>query len=170
MTNKKGWDLLVRSIERQNSPGSRPTGKRTYSKPEKLVEADCLDWAKKNNCFFHVVESKGVYSQEADRFVAGQAENGYPDLSGNNSAGHSMWVELKAKDKRSNLSPGQYNFLLKKIEQGCFAVVVDSSERLNEFYYSWVGSKNKEAYLKSILPYPAALKKIDQNFDPSLGF
>lgn len=171
MDQKKGWDLLIRSIERQNNGGVDPNKEqRTNKKPEKLVEKDVLEWAKQNSVFVHVVESKAVWSMEAGRYVEGQAEAGYPDLSGNNNYGQSVWIELKAKDRRHNLSPAQYKFLSDKIEQGCFAVVVDSSSRLNDYYYTWLKSKNQKGYLVSILPVPSAIKKENDRFDPSLGF
>lgn len=176
MNNKKGWDLLVRSIEKQNQNYSGKTtekqrqGTLKYKKPEKQVEADCLEWASKNDAFLHIVEAKAVFSQAAGRYVSGQVESGFPDLVGNNNHGQVLWIELKAKDRRSTLSPKQYEFLKAKIEQGCFAVVVDSSARLHEFYYSWKSSKNPSQYLISLLPYPTALKKEAERFDPDLGF
>jgi hypothetical protein len=171
MSNKKGWDLLIRSVERQNNAGVDPNAvPRKYKKPEKLVEKDVLAWAKDNGVHLHVVESKAIWSMEAGRFIEGQAEVGYPDLSGNNNYGHSIWIELKAKDKRHNLSPGQYQFLLNKIEQGCFAVVVDSAERVSEFYYTWLKKKDRQGYLTSILPVPSAIKKENDRFDPEMGF
>ena len=169
---KKGsvYDAIMKYNERQTFP--KESGpKRKNEKPEKEVEKDVLDWSKKNNCFLHVVESKAVYSVSAGRYLAGQAEDGYPDLSGNNTDGHSMWVELKAKGKRSNLSVNQYEYLCSKIDQNCFAVVVDSSDILNEFYYSWKNSKNRQAYLKSVLPIPSEIRKQNSRPDPhGLGF
>jgi hypothetical protein len=171
MNQKKGWDLLIKSIERQtNINQPEPRGKKNES-PEKDVEKSCLAWGGKNRCYFHVVESKAVYSHAAGRYTHGQAESGYSDLSGNNANGHSLWVELKAKGRRSNLSAEQYWFLKSKIEQGCFAVVVDSAEILNEFYYKWAGSKNKESYLISILPIPKSIRDMNSRPDPEgLGF
>lgn len=172
--NDEKWKLLLRSVERQDpSYKSKPTEKKSSSrgknkKPEKIVEKDCLDWAKKNSVFLHVVESKAVFSQAAGRYLRGQTESGLSDLIGNNTSGHSVWIELKAKDRRCTLSLIQHKFLSEKISQGCFAVVVDSADRLHEYYYTWLNNKNPKAYLTGLLPVPRAEK--NQPIDPHLGF
>lgn len=173
MTSDK-WNLLLRSIQRQDpSYKNKPTEKKQSArgkskKPEKLVEKDCLDWAKKNSVFLHVVESKAVFSQAAGRYLSGQVESGFPDIVGNNMSGQVMWIELKAKGKRSTLSPVQYLFLTEKIKQGCFAVVVDSADLLHEYYYTWKSSKNPPSYLMSLIPVPKRVR--DETFDENLGF
>ena len=174
MNNKKGWDLLIKSIERQDpSYSGKPKEKKSrsgleYKKPEKLVEKDCLLWAKNNQIFLHIVEAKAVFSQAVGRYLSGQVESGFPDLVGNNNNGQVLWVELKAKDRRSTITPLQYLFLKTKIEQGCFAVVVDSADRLHEYYYTWLNGKNQQGYLTGLLPIPSRIR--DETFDPSLGF
>jgi hypothetical protein len=165
------WKLLLKSVARQDpSYKSKPTDNRSpqpkkHKKPEKLVEKDCLDWALKNQIFLHVVESKAVFSQGAGRYLSGQAQSGFPDIVGNNNDGQVLWIELKAIDRRCTLSPLQYIFLKTKIEQNCFAVVVDSADRLHEYYYTWKSSKNPISYLSSLLPVP---KQIREDLDEPL--
>jgi hypothetical protein len=168
MNNKKGWDLLIRSIERQ-----QPKEKRSRSqnkKPEEEVEKQVLQWAKMQRIYLHIVESKAVFSQGAGSYLRGQTEPGFPDLVGNDSNGRVLYVELKAFGRRANLSELQYEFLKNKISQGCFAVCVDSSEILNDFYYSWSNSKNPQAYLLSVLPVPSCVSKREKDADPEWGF
>lgn len=168
MQNKKGWDLLLRSIERQQPREKK--SRKSNSKPEKEVEKQVLAWAKNHQLFLHVVESKAVFSQAAGGYLRGQTEPGFLDLVGNDSSGRALFVELKALGRRSNLSELQYEFLKKKIEQNSFAVVVDSSEKLHEFYYTWLKSKNPQGYLLSILPVPSCVLKREKSFDPEMGF
>lgn len=166
MNNKKGWDLLLRSIEKKTPKNTPP---RKNKKPEKEVEQEVLEWAERQNIYLHVIEAKAVFSASAGRYLSGQCESGMPDLIGNNNSGQSLYIELKAKGRRSNLSLDQYQFLKNKIDQNCFAVVVDSAHCLNEFYYTWLNSKNKSGFLSSVLPVPSQIKKMEQN-DPELGF
>ncbi|MCB0415993.1 MAG: hypothetical protein KDD50_16765 [Bdellovibrionales bacterium] len=166
MNNNSVYKALLRGIERQTYPKEKQSRKKKNDKPEKLVEKDVLAWCEKNNISMHVIESKAVYSATAGRYLSGKAEPGFPDLVGNNKAGLSMYVELKAKDRRSNLSIEQYEFLLSKIKEGCFAVVVDSDKRLEEYYFTFLNSKSREGYLKGVLPVPKALKKIESRDDP----
>jgi len=168
MNNKKGWDLLLRSIERQQPKEKK--SRAPSKKPEKEVEKQVLQWAKMQNIFLHVVESKAVFSQAAGSYLRGQVDAGFPDLVGNDSSGRVLYVELKAFGRRSNLSELQYEFLKRKINQGCFAVVVDSSEILNDFYYTWKTSKNPQSYLLSVLPIPSCIAKRDKNFNEEMGF
>lgn len=162
------WNSLLKGIKRHEqgaknkSRSKKQSQSGSYKKPEKLVEKDCLDWAKKNGVHFHVVESKAVFSQAAGRYMTGQTESGFPDIVGNNSEGQVLWIELKAVDRRSTLSPVQYLFLTEKINQGCFAVVVDSADRLHEYYYTWKSSKNPPGYLMGLIPVPKRIRDEDE--------
>jgi hypothetical protein len=164
----KGWDLLIRSIDRQTPKPKRSRNKNQT--PEKDVQKRVTEWAKLNHFYLHVVESKAVYSQASASYLRGQVEPGFPDLVGNDSSGCVVYVELKALGKRSNLSELQYEFLRNKINQGCFAVCVDSPELLSEFYYKWKSSKNPQSYLLSVLPVPPRIAKRDKNFSDEFGF
>jgi len=111
-------------------------GKRNQS-PEKDVEKQVMAEASRLGFDLHVIESKAVYSHKAGRYLRGQAEPGYSDLSGNH--GHiAVYIELKARGRRSTLSDVQRDFLLKKIKQGCFAGCVDSPEMFESLWETWL--------------------------------
>jgi hypothetical protein len=111
-------------VKRTQSRAGKKNGK-----PEKVLEKQVLTWASNHAIHLHVVESKAVYSASAGRYLRGQAEAGLPDLIGN-IEGLSAWIELKAKGRRGTLKEHQREFLVRKIEQGCFAVCIDSVDQL----------------------------------------
>ena len=142
--------------KRENGIDRAP--RKKIKDPEKLVEKDVRKWFEKMRFDFSVVESKAVWNNEAGAYIDGQTESGFSDIVGNNRHGLSMWVELKAKGKRSNASVAQVQFLLRKIKTNCFAVVVDGSSILDRYYSEWlqyidsgdyIGGRK---YLKSLLP------------------
>lgn len=132
---------------------------RKNKKPEKIVESQCLIWARQNKFFVHVIESRATRLAGGKGFKnTGNAPKGIPDLVGNTIfEGNALpvYIELKAKDRRSSLSFKQYIFLCNKIEQGCFATVVDSVERLDEFWTKYKSLQTKPErtrYLFDCLP------------------
>jgi len=142
--HKKIWDKDKRTQSR--------AGKKN-DKPEKALEKSVLAWASSRNLFLHVVESKAVYSASAGRYLRGQAEAGLPDLIGN-VLGLSVWIELKAKGRRGTLKEHQRAFLVRKIEQGCFACCVDSVDQLASLLSSYFNtpSSDRAQLLQNHLP------------------
>ena len=141
--------------------------KRKNKKPEKQTEKECLLWCQQNNVFCHVIEASS-YDPILKRSTVSKAQVGMSDLIGNNQHGLAMFIELKAKDRRSALSEHQRSFLIEKINQNCFAVVVDSREKLDH-YYSEFSQLNdhadKRKYLLSCLPKKRSGSR-NKNADP----
>lgn len=127
-------------------------------KPEKLVELEVLNWLNLNGFSCDVIESKAVFSQKAGRYLRGQTVKGMSDLVGCDSIGRGVFIELKAKGKRTNVSLEQIAFLSKKITNHAFAVVVDSADCLSHYYSKYCELIKKSDfngardYLRSILP------------------
>ncbi len=106
--------------------------------PEKMVEIEVLSKAKELGFDLDVIDSKATYSQSLQRYRKGKhAPEGFPDLVGNDDKGRAVFIELKAKGRLSTLRPSQRAFLERKIQQGCFACVIDSSEGLFRMYLGW---------------------------------
>jgi len=123
--------------------------------PEKIVEKLVLDVCKELNFDVDVIESKATYSKAAQRYLKSRsAPEGISDLVGNNENGLAVYVELKAKGRTNTLRPNQKAFLIRKIEKGCFACVVDSPELLTSIYLKFLSLpiQDRPNYLKSILP------------------
>lgn len=130
---------------------------RKNQKPEKDVEAEVMTWLSANQFDCHVVESKAVYSYSAGRYLHGQTNPGFSDIVGNDANGMAVFIELKAKGRRSTLRQKQKAFLKKKIASNCFAVVVDSAELLATTYKEWSklradSPKTSQFYLFDQLP------------------
>lgn len=142
--------------------------KKVYDNPEERFGYDEFDpFAKKHGWFLSRVESKAKYSEHLDRYVENETEKGFSDRVGNDGHGRAMYVELKAPGCRSNLSYYQRKFLNAKIDQGCFAVVIDNCEKCLEQYEMWKlidSTIGKKEFLRRMLP----LEKIDLDADKEL--
>lgn len=146
-------DALKKYYARQMGSEKRRRKGRKNGKPEKELERSVLQWASSQGIFLHVVEAKAVFSEKAQRYLRGQAEAGLPDLIGNHGS-LSVWIELKAKGRRSTLKEHQREFLVAKIEQGCFACCVDSVEMLESLLVSFLstGTSDRQLLLLNALP------------------
>lgn len=128
------------------------------SGPEKeITEPDVLAWCKQNRFDMTVVDTSAVWNPMAGRYLRKQASESLPDLIGNYGA-LSVWIELKAPKSRSDINAAknrhQRAFLIRKIDQGCFAVVTDGSEHLSMIWkkYRMASDFDKKAVLLADLP------------------
>lgn len=121
-------------------------------KPEEIVEKELEAAFKEMGLDMTNVESKAIYSQNQERYVRGQAEDGFPDFAGNDQNGIACYVEAKARGRVSTLRPAQLRFLLRKAQAGCFACCVDRPEVLFSLYLAWKaeGRKVLEQHLLAI--------------------
>ena len=107
-------------------------------KPEKITEVEVLAMCSQLGFDVSVIDSKATYSTNLERYAKSKsAPSGFPDITGNDDRGMAVFIELKAKGKLSTLRPAQKIFLLRKIQSGCFAVVVDSADLLFDLYSQW---------------------------------
>ncbi len=141
--HQRQWDKIQKE--------SRP--KRKNRKPEKLVEIEVLAWAKEMGMSLHVVESKAVYSRAAGRYLHSQTSESLPDLIGNFGE-FSVWIELKARGRRSTLKDHQREFLVRKIQEGCFACCTDRMMHIDHLFQTWLkaGEMYRQKYLMDDLP------------------
>jgi hypothetical protein len=127
-------------------------------KPEKIVEGEVMSWLNINGFSCDVIESKAVFSQKAKRYLRGQTTKGMSDIVGSDPIGRAVFIELKAKGKRTNISLEQYTFLMRKIDCYAFAVVVDNSTLLSLYYDKYCmfmkNYQHQEArnYLREVMP------------------
>jgi hypothetical protein len=115
--------------------------KRTHSKPEKVVEKECLLWMRAKGWSVEIYEAKATFDPHTGRYRQQAMKAGTVDCHGNTDQGASVYVEFKAPGKLSTFAQErnyrQQQFLRKKIETNVFAVVVDSPERLERLYNGW---------------------------------
>lgn len=127
-----------------------------------------MEWGKNQGLFLHVVDSSS-YDPILRRKGMSRAASGFPDIVGNTLSGRILWIELKAKGRCSSLREAQRHFLEKKIQQNCFAVVVDSAERLAQYwkgYNSLKSDQEKQAYLFDCLPK----QRVARDHNSEMGF
>lgn len=128
-------------IKRQQCQG------RKNKSPERDTEKEIKKWAEENGVDLTKVNSKTTYSEGGHYFNKPVDEFGFSDFVGNHGE-VAVYVEAKARGKRSAASGKQIEFLTRKIMAGCFACVSDGSEHLNNLFYRCKGrSKNERIRL-----------------------
>jgi hypothetical protein len=143
--------------------------KRKNERPEfELTAKPCWKWFEANGFSMSIVESRAVFNVQAGRFVDGQAEAGFPDSVGCSATGRGCFVEFKAPGKRSTIRPGQYAFLLEKIEKGCFAICTDGVEYLEKTWREFLHLHAMDPmlsvnFLRRELPVPPILRQSDDD-------
>lgn len=115
----------IKSFTQKNQPRLN-IPRRTNEKPEKEFEQVALAWLRANGFHVNVVESKATFNPQLGRYVNQSVKGGFADIVGNHQSGLAVFIELKAPGRRSTLRDNQREFLLSKIQTGCFAVCVDS--------------------------------------------
>jgi hypothetical protein len=153
-------DAMLKYLDRQIvKPSDKP--KKKNQKPEKVTEKSVTDWLKIKKYPYNVVESKAVWNTYAGRYVNGQVDSGYSDVSFvicdepfNGIAG---FIELKALGRRSTASEKQLDFLRERIVAGAFGCVTDRLEHLLGIYEKWyylrlTNLEGSRQYLLSELP------------------
>jgi hypothetical protein len=111
---------------------------RRNQKPEKQVERACMEWMRNKGWSMQVIECKNTYNPFRKKWVSSATRSGTADSVGNTDQGLSAYVEFKAPGKLKTFNRPknirQREFIHEKINTFCFAVVVDSAERLAMIY------------------------------------
>jgi hypothetical protein len=154
MNHKERIIKALEGFSRKNSREPRATNKKNKS-PEKDIVKELLSVGKSLGMSLHVVESKATFSQATGRYTGSAMRAGIPDIIGCDADGFSVWIEAKAKGRKSTLRDNQREFLEKKISSNCFAVVLDCAGMLESTYKIWkkIGrTDQRQSYLKGLLP------------------
>lgn len=138
--------------------------------PEKLVVKQLLQWLGSNGFLAYVVESKATYSQTTGAYTNQQAMSGMSDIIGVTPDGFALFVEAKARGRRSTLKSHQEKFLTDCISHHAFACCVDSVDLLSKIYSEWLASNKDASVLLKHLPTKKVSHRKDQNPNPDLGF
>lgn len=170
----RGKAAIERYYKRQEPKTQRKSVHN--EKPEKEVEKACLAWMREQGWTVAIYESKATYNAQAGRYISQNMKAGTADCMGSMGDGIGVVVEFKAPGKLSTFASEknhrQQEFIKKKIDSGCFACVVDSVDRLKNYFYEWIsyrasdamtdprGSHSKQ-YLHAMLPKRKRTKKDD---------
>lgn len=155
---------LEKYFEREHKKLQREmTGpKRKNKSPEKKVVKDILEWGKKYGLDLDVIEASGYDRIKKAMVHDTKIDPGYPDISGNDRFGLAVYIEAKAKGRRSSLRDHQRQFLMRKINSGAFACVADSAEYVHELYHKWLVCKLRVRELSVLRPMMAHDVYIDE--------
>jgi hypothetical protein len=105
--------------------------RRKNKTPEKDVVREVMEWAGRHEVDLTIVDSRAVFNPITGLYTSRCTSEVFPDLCGNY---HSLavFIEVKARGRRSTASDQQKQFLARKILQGCYAVVADCPEYIEE--------------------------------------
>ena len=133
--------------------------KRSYNKPEKDVEKECLTWMRAQGWNVQIFESKATLSNGVWRNQSMKAGNS--DCQGTLPGGVACYIEFKAPGRLSTFNneknQRQIDFILAKIDMGAFACVVDSVSLLSHIYNEWkkrreIDPAEAKFYLLEVMP------------------
>lgn len=152
MDHKKSVARAIENYYKRQEPSEEP--RRKNEKPEAEVVQKILIWLKQNDFDAMTVEAKATYSVQRGGYTGRAASPGTPDIIGNYKTGLSCWIEAKAKGRRSTLRELQREFLIRKIQSNCFAVVVDSVECLENIWNQFraLPHSDRQMFLLNQLP------------------
>lgn len=129
---------IIKAMEKFNKKHDPTRTRRTNQKPEKDVQDKCLEWMRSSGWEVEIIEAKATFDPKLGIWRNQAVKAGYVDCTGNDSTGHAVAVEFKAPGKLKTLRDKQREFLVRKIESGCFGVVVDSAALLEKLYHQWL--------------------------------
>lgn len=158
---KKRIEASVLGYATKQLKSSSP--KRKNTKPEKLIEQECLLWMRSKDWDVNIYEAKATYNIKAGRYLSSAMKAGTADCMGVTNDGIAVFIEFKAKGRLSTFALEknyrQQQFLISKINHGAFACVVDSAQLLQSYYLQWVMRRDEtieagKSFLRSVLPSP----------------
>lgn len=150
-------DRVQRAVTKyieKNDP-NRP--KRSHGNPEKKTEKEILEYCRAKGWDLTVIEAKATYNEKTRRYTGSSVVPGFPDCVGNMSTGLAVYIEFKAKNRRSTIRDNQREFLVRKIKTGAFGICSDSVRHFDRIYTRWivlrrVSLEESITYLLSELP------------------
>lgn len=138
-------DREAKKRERELKPS------RKNKAPEKDLVSEILKQCKKFGFDLYVTDSAAKWDNQAERYVANEFASGMSDLSGDRG-GIACYIEIKAPGKRVTLKENQRDFLIRKINRGCFAMCADSWRSIPEIFARWQIEGCSKYFLKNHLP------------------
>jgi hypothetical protein len=165
----------IHKFNEKNDPARKLGPKRKNKKPEEEAVKELKIWCKNHGIDIHRYESKSAWNPDIGSYRSQHVEVGHPDLAGSNNFGMAIYIEAKAKGKRSTLREGQRVFLEKKINTGCFAVVSDGADHLSKTYFRWMnilksGDQSRLKMAREFLLSDLPKKKLKNNKDSDIDF
>lgn len=154
--------------KREERKSSGPS--RKNQKPEKEVEKLCLEYMRALKWDVNIFEAKATFDPKRGVYRQQSMKSGIADCMGSLPDGIECAIEFKAPGKLYTFAyprnEKQQIFIQRKIMSNCFAVVVDSVERLDTIYKRWREHRDANdldfarMYLLSMIP--AAKPKKDR--------
>ncbi len=140
MEKKDPFDLFI-SYQQGLIDEKNARKRKTPNKaPELAVKNQMLLALKAKGFCPDIVESKSVMfkdSRGVKHFKSAGIKKGFADIIASDPDGIYCAIELKAPGKLKTVRPDQVNFLVRKIQHNCFAVVTDSVEHFFSIYSKW---------------------------------
>lgn len=151
---KRVEEALLGYYKKQDPDYYEP--RRKNEKPEESVVSAIYAWCSNMGWDVDIVEVKAKFNVETQMYTGRAASPGISDILGNTEKGLAVYIEVKAPDKRvgSALRGKQREFLSRKIETGCFAIMADSVEYLEKTWLHFItlSPEERKSFLFKELP------------------
>lgn len=157
---------IKKSVEKYITKNDPNRVKRKNSSPERDLQKRVIKHLNSIGWSVDCVDSKATFSQSQGRYISQSHAPGLADIIGNDSDGHSVYIEMKAPGRRNTLREAQREFLLKKIASNSFALVADSLEFILINHQVWRQAclpDQRKDFLTNLLPLEKP-DKDDKNF------
>lgn len=159
MSAKDAFYSYLDKHAKQNKDSDKP--RRKNKTPEADLQGEIILKGRRDDFKFYITDSSARWSNEAEAYISEKYESGMSDLTGDRD-GLACYIEVKAPGRISTLKMHQREFLLKKIDRGCFACCVDSYELVLETWIKWRQKGNYKEVLKRALPKVSVCRDNDE--------
>lgn len=156
MSKESTKEALDRYFTKQANKALKP--KRKNTKPEKIVQMDCVAWMRRQGWDVQIYEAKATFNPLRNRYTQGSMKAGTVDCQGVTPNGQFVAVEFKAPKKRATFNASkncrQREYLMNKIKSNAFGCVVESAAQLQKIWdaYQSLDPEFRQAYLMTQLP------------------
>jgi hypothetical protein len=136
-------------------------------KPEKLAQAQILNWCLQNGWIVNSYDSKGSFSPTAGRYTKNPGlPVGQTDVMGCDQHGNICLLEIKTDKTENVVRWAQYLFMRRFIHVA-FVAVVSNPEDLAEAHKEWLYSGSQEGMIarlptKALMETKVGGKKVKQ--------
>lgn len=170
-STKKALNRYFEKLAKEQKPKAP---RRKNKAPEKVVVGQLCAWMSEQGWSYDIAEAS-TYDRITRRHSEGRLPAGFSDVVAAAplvGVAVAAYIEAKAPSRRSTLKPHQRDFLIRKIEAGSFAVVVDSAQLLEKFWLEYKEAVESGRPTKDILlaMLPKQNTKAHDKIDPEMGF
>lgn len=142
---------VIKAIASYSKKRAKSPSSKKNSKPEATVVIAVRARFRQAGFFIQKIEAKGVWSNEAQRYMGGMADAGTADLLGCSPDGRFVAIECKAPGRVGTLKDHQRSYLMEIINRNGFAIVTDNADAALETWNLWRQTESAEQARKLLI-------------------